>query len=102
MRHGGKRKHALDVGLHDGGQVAHQQRQCAECGEHELPVALLQHQSTHQNAEGKQGGGDFGHGTDKGGNGSGRALIHIGYPHMEGHCAEFKRHGCYDEQHTQF
>ena len=59
-------------------------------------------QPGNEDAESENDGGDFRGSADQGGNRSGRAVIHVGHPHMERHRAEFERNGDDDKHQTQF
>lgn len=59
-------------------------------------------QPGNEDAESENDGGDFRGSADQGGNRSGRAVIHVGHPHMERYRAEFERNGDDDKHQTQF
>lgn len=101
MRYGGIGEHTFDIGLHDGGKVADQQRGGGKQGKHQRPVMMHYSQPGNEDAESENDGGDFRGSADQGGNRSGRAVIRRASTYGTV-CAEFERNGDDDKHQTQF
>ena len=90
MRNGGKREHALDIGLGDGRQVTQKQRGNRQDHKHLLPVNGQRQHTLDQQAQGDGKGRQLGRAANHQGDGSGRALVHIRDPHVKRHHAQLE------------
>ena len=94
-------KHALEVGLCNGNQIAKDHRQHRQHQQHLLPVVGHTDQAAGQNPESDREGGELGaRRNQEGGYGRG-ALIDIGHPHVKRHRTELEGQAGNDENHAE-
>ena len=101
LRNGGVGEHALQILLRDSRHITHHQRSNREHQQHGLPVCPGTQHAFGQQAKGNGKSREFGRAGNEQRHGSGRALIHIGNPHVEGHGAELECKPRHDEHQAQ-
>ncbi len=101
LRDGRVRQHALQVGLRDGCQVAHEQRADRQHGQHLLPIDGQRQQTVHQQADHDGERRELGRAADDDRHGRRRAVVDVRNPHVERHGADLEREAGHDEHEAE-